>query len=173
MILGFFLGRVSLFGINPVGIAFFASGYMETGIRVPLGISVLLGMITAFPVSMVLCHMMVMIAVILMIDFLEKREVRMQKWYIVLLLLAAMAGITFVRVAFFSYDSTEKFTTVMEGVLSVCATWLLYEGQHFLLERKKGQYPGNEELLSLVLLGMFVALGMPEASFFFISPVRL
>lgn len=173
MILGFFLGRVSLFGIAPIGIAFFASGYMETGICIPLGISVLLGMVTVFSLETVLCHLMVMLAVVFMIDFFEKRAVLMQKWYVVLFLSVAFAVITFFRVTFFSYDSTWKFMVVTEGVLAVAATGILYEGQRFLLERKKGQYPGNEELLSLVLLGMFAALGMPEASFFYVVPVRL
>ncbi len=173
MILGFFLGRVSLFGIGPVGIAFFASGYMETGICIPLGISVLLGMITVFPLETVLCHAMVMAAVLFMIDLLEKRTVHIQKWYVVLFLFLALVVMTLFRVSFFPYDSTWKFSVVTEGVLAVAATGILYEGQHFLLERKKGQYPGNEELLSLVILGMFTALGMPQNSFLYLVPVRL
>lgn len=173
MILGFFLGRVSIFGINPIGIAFFASGYMETGIRIPLGISVLFGMFTAFPVETVLCHMMVMISVIFAIDFLEKRNIRMQMVQTMLLLLVILGIVTFLRLYFFSYDSMEKFATIVECFLSVAATRVLYDGQHFLLQRKKGQYPGNEELLSIVLLGMFVALGLPDISFYGLTPVRL
>lgn len=173
MILGFFLGRVNLFGIGPVGIAFFASGYMETGICIPLGISVLLGMITAFPLETVICHMLVMIEVICMIDFFEKRAVHMQRWYVVLFLFISFALLTMIRISFFVSDAAWKVSVVTEAVLSVAATGILYEGQHFLLERRKGQYPDNEEMLSLVILGMFVALGMPAASFFYITPVRL
>ena len=39
IVLGFLLGRVNLFGINPIGIAYFAASYTEEGSKLPVGIS--------------------------------------------------------------------------------------------------------------------------------------
>ena len=43
---GFLIGRIDLWGLNPVGIAYFAAGFVQGGSVLPVGIAIVLGMIT-------------------------------------------------------------------------------------------------------------------------------
>ncbi len=173
MVMGFFLGRVSLFGVNPIGIALLASGYLETGIMLPLGISLIFGMITAFPLEQVVYYLSIMGAFLLIADFLEKRGIHMNRKQVMLVLLGVFVLFTGVRLIFFSYPAKERmFAVCLEGVIAVAFVRIFSEGQHFLFERNVGQYPDNEELLSLILFAMSFASGMPEISFHGISPGR-
>ena len=47
VVLGFLMGRVSLFGLNPIGIAYFAAGFVEDGGIFPVAIAVFIGMVSS------------------------------------------------------------------------------------------------------------------------------
>lgn len=42
VVLGFLMGRVSLFGLNPIGISYFAAGFAEGGGVFPVALAVFL-----------------------------------------------------------------------------------------------------------------------------------
>lgn len=162
IVLGFLLGRVNLFGINPIGIAYFAAGYTEEGSKIPVGISVILGMITVFPLENVLSSGMAMLAVILAIDLLEKKSIVVRMGHAALLLCASVGMLTFLRLYLMPHNQFDLWLGVLETVLALVCTRVLYDGLHFLLHAKKGQNLGNEEVISLVLLGGFGVLGLPN-----------
>ena len=56
VLLGFLLGRVSIYGMNPVAPAFFAAGFAEGGAVLPVAITILLGMSTVFALDTVLAY---------------------------------------------------------------------------------------------------------------------
>lgn len=162
IVLGFFLGRVNLFGINPIGIAFFAAGYTEEGVKIPVGISVVLGMLTVFPMENVLCSGMAMLAVVLAVDLLEKKNVSVRMGHAALLLCFAVGALTAFRLYLMPHSRYDIWMGFLETVLALAATRILYDGIHFLLHSKKGQNLGNEEVISLVMLGAFGVLGLPD-----------
>jgi len=162
IMLGFLLGRVNVFGINPVGVAFFAAGYTEDGAKIPVAISVLLGMATVFPMENVLCSGMAMLAVILAVDLLQKRNVVVRMGHAALLLGAAVGVLTAFRLYLMPHGTYDVWLGILEAVLALVLTRLLHDGLHFLLHAKKGQNLGNEEVISLVLLGAFAVLGLPN-----------
>ncbi|MCI8780062.1 MAG: SpoIIE family protein phosphatase [Lachnospiraceae bacterium] len=162
IVLGFFLGRVNLFGINPIGIAFFAAGYTEEGAKIPVGISVVLGMLMVFPMENVLCSGMAMLAVVLAVDLLEKKNVSVRMGHAALLLCFAVGALTAFRLYLMPHSRYDIWMGFLETVLALAATRILYDGIHFLLHSKKGQNLGNEEVISLVMLGAFGVLGLPD-----------
>lgn len=162
IVLGFLLGRVDLFGINPIGIAFFAAGYTEEGARIPVGISVILGMLTVFPMENVLSSGMAMLAVVLAVDLLEKKNFTVRMGHAALLLCASVGMLTAFRLYLMPHDQYDMWMGLLETVLALVSTRILYDGIHFLLHARKGQSLGNEEVISLVLLGAFGVLGLPN-----------
>lgn len=169
--LGFLLGRVNLFGINPIGIAYFAAGYTEEGARLPVGISVILGMLTVFPMENVLSSSLAMLAVVLAVDLLEKRKITVRMGHAAIMLGAAVGALTALRLYLMPHSRYELWLGILEAVLALVGTRVLYDGIHFVLHARKGQNPGNEEVISLVLLGAFCVLGLPNVMIAEISVV--
>lgn len=169
ILLGFFLGRVDIFGINPVGIAFFAVCYSEAGAKIPVGIAVTLGMLTAFPLDDVVIRGMAMLAVMITVDLLEKQQVAVRLGHAAVLLGASVGALAGMRLYLVPHDRYDVMLAVIETVLAVACTRLLYDGEHFLLYGKRGQSLGNEEMFSLILLGAFTVLGIPSRDFLGIS----
>lgn len=162
IILGFLLGRVEIFGINPIGIAYFAAGYTETGAKLPVAISVALGMFMALPLEKVLCGALAMLAVVVTVDFLDKKNIAIKLGQIALVLAAALGFLNFAMLSVMPHSGRELGMVFLESVLAMVGTRVLYDGIHFLLHAKKGQSLGNEEIISLVLLGAFGVLGLPN-----------
>lgn len=160
--LGFLLGRVNLFGINPIGIAYFAAGYTEKGAKFPVAVSILLGMMTAFQAEDVLTGGLTMLALVLAADLLEKRNVSVRMGHAALLAGAAEGGLTAFRLMLMPHTQIEMWLGILETVLVVVCTRVLHDGLRFFLYAKKGQSLGNEEIISLVLLGAFGVLGIPN-----------
>ena len=75
VLLGFLLGRVSIYGMNPVAPAFFAAGFAEGGAVLPVAITILLGMSTVFALDTVLAYGAGMLALWLAADFLKRRRI--------------------------------------------------------------------------------------------------
>lgn len=171
IVLGFLLGRVNLFGMNPIGIAYFAAGYTETGAKLPVAVSVILGMMTVFPMENVLTSGMAMLAVVLAVDLLEKRNISVRMGHAALLLCAAVGVLTAFRLYLMPHSQSEIWLGFLETGLALVCTRVLYDGLHFLLHAKKGQNLGNEEIISLVLLGAFGVLGIPNVMIAEISVV--
>ena len=60
------------------------------------------------------------------------------------------------------HDRLDLFLGLLETILALVSTRVLYDGLHYLLHARKGQNLGNEEVISLVLLGGFAAYGIPN-----------
>lgn len=173
IILGFLLGRVELFGMNPVGIAFFVACYMEKGAKLPVGISVLLGMATVFSMDRVISSLVIMVTVLLVLDFMEKQKIALRMGHAVFFLAAAMGAMTVLKYYLLPPGGYDIALGVLETVLSAAAVRVLYEGQHFLLNGRQGQNLGNEEMVSLILTGAFVVLGFPREEIFGMIPGQI
>lgn len=162
--LGFLLGRVDLFGMNPIGVAFFATGYEEEGAKLPVALSVLLGMFTVLPIESVASCAMAMLAMALTVDLLNRRKIVVKPLYIALLITASKGALTAFRLYLMPHDQYALWLGVCETVLVFVMTRVLYESIHFILYGKTGQGVNDEEIISLILLGAFCMLGIPSVS---------
>lgn len=89
VLLGFLLGRVTIYGMNPVAPAFFAAGFAEGGAVLPVAITILLGMSTVFALDTVLAYGAGMLALWLAADFLKRRRITVKMGHAAFLLAAA------------------------------------------------------------------------------------
>ncbi len=162
ILLGFLLGRIEVFGINPAGVSYFAVCYTETGARLPVGIAVFCGMVTAFPLEQAAACGMVMLSLVLAADFLKKRNFLVQMGHAALIVSLATGALHILRLALVPHLQYEAWLAALDSILVLVCTRVLFDGVHFFLHSRKGQNPGNEEIISLVLLGAFGILGIPD-----------
>ncbi len=78
MMLGFFLGRVVLYGCNPIGAAYFAAGFVQGGSVLGVGIAVFAGMLTSLPLDGAVRYGVTMLALGLVTDLLEHWKIRLK-----------------------------------------------------------------------------------------------
>lgn len=164
VLLGFVLGRVVLFGINPVGLAYFAAGFTEGGAILPVAVTLLLGMSTVLPVESVAVYGSAMLALWLVSDFLKKREIPIRMGHAAIIIGVADLVMAGTKYLFLPYSSLGIWLLVLEAVLIVAATRVLYEGVCYLLHGTADRLPDGEEIFSLVVLGICGIFGLPKQS---------
>ena len=97
VLLGFLLGRVVVFGINPVAPAYFAVCYTAGGAVLPVAITILLGMSTVLQMESVLGYGAGMIALVLIADFLDKRKINIGSYGAAAILAVSTAVMSMTR----------------------------------------------------------------------------
>ena len=118
VLLGFLLGRVSIYGMNPVAPAFFAAGFAEGGAVLPVAITILLGMSTVFALDTVLAYGAGMLALWLAADFLKRRRITVKMGHAAFLLAAATWVMLGTRYLLVPYSGTSIFLATLECLLS-------------------------------------------------------
>ena len=94
VVLGFLLGRVSIFGLNPVGIAYFAAGFTEGGGIFPVALAVFFGMAcSSMNMETAICGGMVMFALSLASDMLGKRGIHIKMGHAAIISALASAAL--------------------------------------------------------------------------------
>ena len=122
VLLGFLLGRVSIYGMNPVAPAFFAAGFAEGGAVLPVAITIL-GMSTVFALDTVLAYGAGMLALWLAADFLKRRRITVKMGHAAFLLAAATWVMSGTRYLLVPYSGTSIFLATLEAVLMLAVTW--------------------------------------------------
>ena len=164
ILIGFLLGRVQVFGVNPFGTAYFAAGLLEGGAVMPVAASVLFGMISSLSIENAICNGMVMIALILSADFLEKADVEIKMGHAALIGGAATAVLSFFEFYLMPYREYAAWFIGFSALIVVFCTRIFNDGLHFLLHSGKGQEMDNEEMISLVLIGGLAVWGLPDTA---------
>ena len=115
IILGFFLGRVSIFGLNPFGIAYFAAGFTEGGAVFPVALAVFIGMIgSSTSMETAICGGMVMVSLILAADILDKREIHIKMGHAALISAAVSASLWVLQLWIMPYNSYKLWIAVLK-----------------------------------------------------------
>ena len=127
VLLGFLLGRVSIYGMNPVAPAFFAAGFAEGGAVLPVAITILLGMSTVFALDTVLAYGAGMLALWLAADFLKRRRITVKMGHAAFLLAAATWVMSGTRYLLVPYSGTSIFLATLEAVLMLAVTRIFME----------------------------------------------
>lgn len=164
ILLGFVLGRVAIFGINPVGIAFFAAGFTEGGAIIPVALTILLGMSTTLPLESVLVYGTTMLALWLAVDLLKKRKIDLRLGYVALIAAAANFVMSWMKYSLFPFSRQNILFFFLEAVLIIAGTRILHEGLCYLLHGTADRLPDREESISLVLMAVLAFIGLPKRS---------
>lgn len=164
VLLGFVLGRVVVFGINPVGVAYFAAGFTEGGAVLPVAVTVLLGMSTVLPVESVVIYGTSMLALWLTADLLKYRHVEIRMGHAALLMAGSNFILSWMKLLLFPYTRQNVVFYFLEAVFILAATRILYEGVCYLLHGTADRMPDREEAVSLILMVGAGLLGLPHTS---------
>ena len=157
------MGRVSIFGLNPFGIAYFAAGFTEGGAVFPVALAVFIGMIgSSTSMETAICGGMVMVSLILAADILDKREIHIKMGHAALISAAVSASLWVLQLWIMPYNSYKLWIAVLSSILLVACTRVFYDGIHFILYSKKYQNLDNEEMISIIIIAALSVLGFPK-----------
>lgn len=159
---GFLIGRIDLWGLNPAGIAYFAAGFVQGGSVLPVGIAIILGMITVFPIETVVCTAMIMLVLILAADMLDKRNICIKMGHAAIITSFASCILFLFQIYVMPFSSYEVWYAVFGAVLVLACTRVFDDGIHFILYGRKKDNINNEELISLVIICALCIWGLPK-----------
>lgn len=162
LLFGFLIGRVVLLERNPAGAAFFAAGLVQGGGVLPLLASVGLGMLSALSLEAVLRYGVAMVGVIFAQRLMRKQKIKMNIWQSSGLMAATLAILSVTQYTILPWQWKDILFTVLEPVLVVALARVFAEGQRYLLHYRRGRQACQEEVLSLILIGMLAMYGIPE-----------
>ena len=162
LLFGFLIGRVVLLERNPAGAAFFAGALAQGGGVVPLLFSVGLGMLSALPVEAVLRYGVGMLGIVVAKNLMERQGMKWSIWQSSGLMAATLAVLSVTQYTILPYQWKDILFTILEPVLVVALTRVFLEGQQYLFHFRRGRQISQEQLLSLVLMGMLALYGIPE-----------
>lgn len=158
---GFFIGRVDLFGINPAGIAYFAAGYAH-GAKLPAAAGILLGMYSVFAPEKIMGYAMTMAALLLTVDLLQRRNIRMKSRYYAMIITLASGIMNAFWLYLMPHDTQDILMAFLETGLVFVMTRVFREGMHVLLKERVTSELNEEEVMGVAFLGAFFLLGIPD-----------
>ena len=165
VVLGFLLGRVSIFGLNPVGIAYFAAGFTEGGGIFPVALAVFFGMAcSSMNMETAICGGMVMFALSLASDMLGKRGIHIKMGHAAIISALASAALWTLQLWMLPYNVYNIWLAVLSSIMIIACTRIFHDGIHFLLHPRKYRELGNEEMASTVIIGTLAVWGFPEVA---------
>lgn len=163
VVLGFLVGRISIFGLNPVGIAYFAAGFTEGGGVFPVALAVFLGMAcSSMSLETAVCGGMVMFVLILASDMAGKRGIHIKMGHAAIISAVASAALWALQLCILPYNVFNIWLAVLSSIMIIACTRIFHDGIHFLLHPGKYNQPGNEEMASMVIIGALAAWGFPK-----------
>ena len=171
-IIGFVIARASFLGINPIAIGFFTSAYLEKVSPGLLFITILVGISSVMPPTMVLKYLLTMISAIVLLEspFIKKRKLPEKIYfYIPAILLGVFA---MMEAAANGWESDFIVMAVLEAIIAYISGILFSMGIGFVIKQPKGTKMTNEEMISLSLMVAVLIYGMPNLSNSLMAPIE-
>lgn len=161
-VMGFFIARVSIFSMNPIGIGYFIAAYGEKRNRLFLFISILLGMATSISTIGLAKYFMIMMIFGVIVGILEKMYDRIGTG-----LLSGLGAILTIIFSLFDMgtivgDQSYYALAVLEGMLVLASANLFYIGIGSMFRSKKKMALENEEIISIAILLGAIVYSMPN-----------
>ncbi len=157
------MGRVWLYGVNPFGVAFFASTSGETKKQKMMALCIALGMFSAMDGIVLLKYCFLFIIVLGANHLLEKWTSYPNSPVYPALLLAGLNMAAGMLQSVLAVNSWEVFLVGILECVAVLALANIYQwGIHFLLYKDWRKMPGNEELISLLTIFVTALYGIPR-----------
>ena len=123
MVLGFLVGRVSIFGLNPAGIAYFAAGFAEGGGIFTVALSVFLGMsCSSMSMETAICGGMVMLALILASDMAGRRGIHIKMGHAAIISAIASAALWALQLCILPYNVFNVWLAVLSSIMIIACT---------------------------------------------------
>lgn len=173
IVLGFMLGRAEVFGICGLGVGYYAAGTLHKGAKLPVGISVLLGMYSIGMRESLFEYMLVMLAVGLFTDFLQQRSIVVGIGQLQIMLGAVFAVIKGIQWYFVPWDTTKMWMEIMEVIVVVSGTAIYSHALSFLLKESRIQSAEGTGFLTVSVLAGTAVLGISDITIGNIMPLQI
>lgn len=173
ILLGFLLGRVILFEHNPVGAAYFAAGFTQGGAVFPVAFAICLGMLSSLPLVEAFRYGAAMIAVAVAADLLQQKKFDCKMGHCALIMAGTLAVLSGVQYFLVPFQGMDILLDLLDVVLVLAFSRILYEGQRFLLEDRRVHSMEYEEMISLIVMGALAIYGVPDVMVADISVIEL
>lgn len=160
---GFLLGRVWLFQINPFAIAYFAAMCAEKKSKGLMAFVILLGMLTSAD-GMGLIKYILLFSLVLFVDYIQKKLNVGHLTALVMALLCGGLNLLLGAVnSILASNSWEVFwLSVLESVAILALANIYQWGVRFFLYEEWNKVLGNEELISILVLAATALYGLPR-----------
>lgn len=173
ILLGFLLGRVVLFEHNPVGAAYFAAGFTQGGAAFPVVFAICLGMLSSLPLVEALRYGAAMIAVAVAADLLQQKQYDLKMGHCALIMAGTLAVLSGVQYFLIPFQGMDILLDVLDVVLVLAFSRVLYEGQSFLLRDGRKHGMEYEEMISLIVMVALAIYGIPDVMVADVSVIDL
>lgn len=155
-----FVGRMHIIQMNPFAVGFFMAICYERIPKFFYIVALAIGLFQGYGSIETVKYVLVFLICTGISEFVEKRY-----RFPVIVYSFLGAGALYVVEYFWKRQSamveTDWLLLLMESLLAGVFTQVLSVGIHYLLGTKKTAYAGNEELISIMVLGSLIIFGMP------------
>jgi len=154
---GLLIANTFFYGMNPIGLGYFAAAYKDRKGRVFAGLAIALGYIMILPIVQVVKYLSILCAIIILNGLIESRKKEISIWGMSittgLVTCLVSAGSSF----FYNNVTYQLVMAFLEGVVAFAFTIIFYKGINYLKYGTKGQPFTNEQMLSVaMMLGLMV-----------------
>ncbi len=163
-LMGFFLARVGLFGIYPVGLAFYGAVFSEGNGRFFTALGVFLGMVTVAEPIDCMKAVVLMGSLAVFQKLLAERKLRLDNRVIAWLMASCAVGVSATKLFLFPARNFPKLLLPLEFVVILCLVRIFYEGVSYIMHAKRGQALDNPQLISIVFLFLGSIYGLPDVA---------
>lgn len=171
-LIGIVIARASFFGINPLAIGYFTAAYMNKASTGLLFVTILVGIGTAMPPTMVLKYLLTMISSLVLLEapLFRKREFPIQIYYYIPAFSLGIFAI--MEAAAYGWKVDFIVMAILEAIIAYVSGVIFSMGTGFLLKQPKGMKMTNEEMISLSLMIAVAIYAIPEFNNLYIAPIE-
>ena len=167
------VGRMQVAGINPFAIGFFMAICFERIPKVYYMLALCVGLWSGYGIFDVAKYTLILALCGCVSSFIEKKVKRPVLWMYSGAGALVLFGVdSFIHYSIHTGEIPWTFL-ILESVLAGVFTQVLYIGMHHLLTGKKMAYAGNEEVISIMVLGSLMIFGMPFQEHTWFSVLQL
>lgn len=155
------VGRMNMVGINPFAVGFFMAICYERIPRFFYVVALLIGIWDGYGTVDTVKY-----GAVLLLSWSISLLVEQKKQKLPLIFYSGVGTITLFGVQYLWMQQSILYSTnimliLLESLLAGIFAQVLYIGIHWLLTEKKTAYAGNEEMISMMILGSLMIFGMP------------
>ena len=171
-IIGFVIARASFFDINPMSIGYFTAAYMDKAGPGLLFITILAGMGSAMPPTMVLKYLLTMISSVVLLEspFIKRKMLPVRIYFY---MPAVFLGIfAMMEAAAYGWKIDLVVMAALEAIIAYISGMIFRMGTGFILKQPKGAKMTSEEMISLSIMFAVIIYGIPEPGNLYLAPIE-
>ncbi len=169
---GFVIARATFFGINPLAMGYFTALYLDKASTGMIFITILAGIGSVMPPTMVLKYLLTMISTITILEspLVKRRDLPVYFYHLIPAVFLGLFAMT--EAVAYGWNGYYAAMAVLEAVITYVTGMIFPIGINFILKQSKGAKMTNEETISLSLIVAVFIFALPKTSNPYIAPLE-